>query len=84
MPKFVRSVDQVSNDTILPTGLSSSDVIGGFKSAFLTKILLLGCGLEVTEKFEGYDGGVYSEVNDDPEINHEVSIVGWGVDEKTG
>ena len=38
----------------------------------------------MTDKFEGYDGGVYSEANDDPEINHEVSIVGWGVDDKTG
>ncbi len=38
----------------------------------------------VTEKFEAYDGGIYSEENSDPEINHELSIVGWGFDEETG
>jgi cathepsin X len=38
----------------------------------------------VTDKFEAYDGGIYSEVNDDPQINHELSIVGWGFDEATG
>ena len=38
----------------------------------------------VTEKFEAYDGGIYSEENSDPEINHELSIVGWGFDEATG
>ena len=44
----------------------------------------LGCGIEVTDKFEAYDGGIYSEVNDDPQMNHELSIVGWGYDEATG
>ena len=43
-----------------------------------------GCGIMVTEKFEAYDGGIYSEENSDPEINHELSIVGWGFDEATG
>lgn len=44
----------------------------------------IGCGIMVTEKFEAYDGGIYSEENSDPEINHELSIVGWGFDEETG
>ena len=47
-------------------------------------VLISGCGLEVTETFEAYDGGIYSEVKADPEINHEISIVGWGVEEETG
>ena len=43
----------------------------------------IGCGIDVTPKFELYDGGIYSERNSRPEINHELSIVGWGVDPDT-
>jgi cathepsin X len=39
--------------------------------------------LEVTDGFEKYDGGIYSEVKADPEIDHEISLVGWGFDEDT-
>jgi len=42
------------------------------------------CGMEVTDKFEAYKGGIYSEFKLIPLINHEVSIVGWGKDEATG
>jgi cathepsin X len=28
-----------------------------------------------------HTGGVYEEYNEDPHINHVVSIVGWGVSE---
>ncbi|CAI2362067.1 unnamed protein product [Moneuplotes crassus] len=42
----------------------------------------IGCALEVTENLENnYDGGIYSEVNDSPSLNHEVSIVGYNVAE---
>jgi len=43
----------------------------------------ISCGLMVTDGFEAYKGGVYSEVNSWPMINHEISIVGWGFDEET-
>jgi cathepsin X len=38
----------------------------------------IGCGIEVTDKFEAYTSGVYSEWSLFPSLNHEVSIVGWG------
>jgi cathepsin X len=44
----------------------------------------ISCGIEVTPKFEKYTGGIYSEVNVYPQLNHEISVVGWGKDEKTG
>jgi len=43
----------------------------------------ISCGLMVTDGFEAYKGGVYSEVNSFPMINHEISILGWGFDEDT-
>lgn len=39
------------------------------------------CGIEVTPSFDQYRGGVYSEYLPNPQINHIVSVVGWGVDE---
>jgi len=38
----------------------------------------IGCGMDVTAKFETYSGGIYSEVKDNIEINHEIAVVGWG------
>ena len=43
----------------------------------------ISCGMDVTDNFEAYKGGIYSEVVEDPEINHEISIVGFGYDEQT-
>jgi len=44
----------------------------------------LACGLEVTSKFLAYSGGIFSEKNDIPQINHEISLVGFGKDENSG
>jgi len=38
----------------------------------------IGCGVDVTDAFEEYTGGIYSEKVRHPIINHEISVVGWG------
>jgi len=44
----------------------------------------ISCGIMVTDGFEAYKKGeIYSEVNSFPMINHEISVVGWGLDKAT-
>ncbi|KHJ48618.1 papain family cysteine protease [Trichuris suis] len=43
----------------------------------------IACGIEVTDNFEAYTGGIYAELRKSPIINHVISIVGWGVDDET-
>ena len=41
--------------------------------------------MDVTPKFELYEGGIYKEkLINPPQLNHEISLVGWGLDEVTG
>jgi len=40
----------------------------------------ISCGIEVTDKFEKYTGGIYSQFKLLPMLNHEISVVGWGVE----
>jgi len=44
----------------------------------------IGCGVDATDEFDNYSGGIFSQKIRDPIINHEISVVGWGVDETTG
>jgi len=44
----------------------------------------IGCGVDATEKFDKYLGGIFKQKIKHPQINHEISVVGWGKDEKTG
>lgn len=45
----------------------------------------ISCGIHATDEFEQYDGTyIYSQKVRFPLINHEISVVGYGVDEKTG
>ena len=45
----------------------------------------IACTIDVTLKFEHYQGGIYSEKLHHPiQLNHEISVVGWGRDEETG
>jgi len=40
----------------------------------------IGGGIDVTDGFEAYTGGIYSEKKFLIMINHEISVVGWGVE----
>jgi len=44
----------------------------------------IACTMDVTPKFELYEGGIYKEKLDRIQLNHEISVVGWGLDEATG
>eukprot|EP00475_Leptophrys_vorax_P004275 TRINITY_DN12550_c0_g2_i1.p1 TRINITY_DN12550_c0_g2~~TRINITY_DN12550_c0_g2_i1.p1 ORF type:complete len:561 (+),score=8.08 TRINITY_DN12550_c0_g2_i1:101-1684(+) len=44
----------------------------------------ISCGMDVTDRFERYDGGVYQELVPLPVPNHEVSVVGWGREDHSG
>ena len=52
--------------------------------ADLAKYGPIACGIEATDKFEKYTGGIYSEFKLFPQINHEISVVGYGVDATSG
>merc|ERR1712070_1364302 len=42
----------------------------------------IACGIQATPKFEQtYKGGIYREKIENPSLNHEISIVGWGTDD---
>jgi cathepsin X len=43
----------------------------------------ISCGIHADTKFEAYTGGIYSEFKLLPMINHEISVVGWGVEDGT-
>lgn len=47
----------------------------------------ISCGVAATDGLDYYKKGVYEEYHEDPteiEINHDVSVVGWGIDEDSG
>jgi cathepsin X len=45
----------------------------------------ISCGIQATNNFEQtYKGGIYKEYIANPQLNHEIAVVGWGVDATTG
>jgi cathepsin X len=44
----------------------------------------VSCGMHVTDAFEAYAGGIYSEFHFFNVPNHEVALVGYGADDATG
>jgi cathepsin X len=44
----------------------------------------ISCGIDATNQFEDYQGGIFSQKLIFPLINHEISVLGWGIDEASG
>eukprot|EP00897_Mesotaenium_endlicherianum_P007528 jgi/Mesen1/6803/ME000035S06180 len=44
----------------------------------------VSCGIDATPKFDKYAGGIFQQLVLLPLPNHEISLVGWGVDAATG
>ncbi|GBG80489.1 hypothetical protein CBR_g30951 [Chara braunii] len=44
----------------------------------------VSCGIHATRKFDEYKGGVFQQMTVPRSPNHEVSLVGWGIDDATG
>ena len=41
----------------------------------------ISCGIASTAKFVAYTGGIYEESLSSIQINHEISVVGFGVED---
>ena len=45
----------------------------------------ISCGIQATPTLEQvYKTGIYEEYIESPELNHEIAVVGWGIEQETG
>jgi cathepsin X len=45
----------------------------------------ISCGIQASENFENnYKGGIWTQYIAEPELNHEIAVVGYGTDSDTG
>ena len=43
----------------------------------------IACGMAVTQEFKNYTGGIFEDKSGALKITHDISIVGWGVENGT-
>jgi len=44
----------------------------------------IACTVAVTEEFENYNGGIFEDKTGNVELDHSISLIGYGTDEETG
>ncbi|KAL9655121.1 hypothetical protein ABK040_008900 [Willaertia magna] len=44
----------------------------------------VSCGIQVTQEFENYQGGIFNQQMSNANINHIISVVGFGLDSQSG
>jgi cathepsin X len=39
----------------------------------------ISCGMDATDEFDNYTGGIFIDKTGSMDFNHEVTVTGWGV-----
>jgi cathepsin X len=65
------------------TGATSEEMITNMKNEIHQRGPI-SCYIEATQAFDDYTGGVFCKGDTYTEINHAISLTGWGMDAETG